>query len=533
MKKRAVLLSLALAVSPLSGCGLFGGELLGKGAISGLIYSNAQGASLADAQIKVLSADKKLLATGKTNKNGQFLIADVPAGTVTVVISTAGGNAEASVEIENGRVTAVTPINIGSQAGSGAALTVTGKVVDEGGGTVSGALITDVTEGAGVSTTSAGDGTFSLILSTLDKPRTLEVSKNGIAATTSVNSSKTTDVTLLLVANSRSITGKVTDETFSDKGLEGAEIKVVGSSISATTNANGEFSLRGVPFTQVSIEASGLEGYSKKTLLIAAGRENLADQNLALDPFGNLRVNLMSENNFITRCYPGGSAAGVGGCGAGLVSAEDNALAIKSAIEGFISIEGTNLNRAISYPPAPAISVLDASGDPIGTVYGGNRVITHTFEGVPGGKRSISVALTGSPVQKGISVVVPALDTIATELIVVKSANSHTTLGDITGKVIGVNTNDLGNVRVNFVTEGQSLGTTTTIDALLATGVTVASDGSYRLFNVPTGTRLVVAGVDAGGGNFTGSTYIPNTVTVINVVEGKANGAPDIKLDSR
>lgn len=533
MKKRAVLLSLVLALSPLAGCGLFGGELQGKGAVSGLIFSNAQGANLADAQVKVLSADKKLLATGKTNKNGQFLIADIPAGTVTVVISTAGGNAESSVQVESGRVTSVAPINIGSQSGSGTALTVTGKVVNEGGGAVGGALITDVTDGVGVSTTSASDGTFSLILSSLEKPRTLEVSKDGIAATTSINSSKTSDITLLLVANSRSLSGRVSDATFTDKFLQGVEVKVVSSSISATTNANGEYTLRGVPFTQVSIEASGLEGYSKKTLLIQAGRDNLTSQDMALDPFGNLRVNLKRQDSFATRCFPGGALAGAGGCGAGFVSAEDNLLAVKAVIEGFISIEGTNLNRTISYPAAPVIPVLDATGEQIGTVFGANHTVTHTFEGVPGGKRSISVALTGSPVQKGISVVVPALDTIATELIIVKTADSHTTLGDIVGKVTGVNANDMNRVKVNYVPEGASLGTTVSIDSLLAAGVSAGSDGSYRLFNVPTGTRLVVAGVDHGGGNFTGSTYIPNTVTVINVVEGIANNAPDIKLSIR
>lgn len=533
MKKRAVLLSVFVALAPLSGCGLFGGEIKGSGAVSGLIFSNSSGTNLAEAQVKVLAEDKKLLATGSTNKNGQFLLTDIPAGLVTVVITSAAGNAEAEIEVVAGRVASVTPINIGSQAGSGTALTVTGKVVDQNNNTVSGAVITDVTEGAGITATSAGDGTFSLILSSLDKPRTLEVTKDGISATSSVSIGKTSDVTLQLIANSRSISGKITDATFTDKGLEGAEIKIAGSPISATTNASGEYTVRGVPFTQVTLEAGGLDGYAKKTNIIQAGRDNITGQNLALDPFGNLRVNLARESEFVTRCFPGGAQAGVGGCGAGFVSAEDNILAVKAAIEGFISIENTSLVRKIGYPSAPEIPVLDATGEQIGTVWGANHTITETFEGVPGGKRSISVALTGSPVQKGISVVVPARDTIATELIIIYSADSHVTLGDIVGKVTGVNANDIGNVRVNFVPAGQSLGSTANIDSLLASGVTVASDGSYRLFNVPTGTRLVVAGVDAGGGNFTGSTYIPNTVTVINVVEGVANNAPDVKLDSR
>ena len=57
------------------------------------------------------------------------------------------------------------------------------------------------------------------------------------------------------------------------------------------------------------------------------------------------------------------------------------------------------------------------------------------------------------------------------------------------------------------------------------------SDGtySYRLRNISTGTRLIIAGVVNSSGKLDAN-YLPNTYVLLNVVGGIVNNAPDLAL---
>jgi hypothetical protein len=552
---------LAVSLALLAGCTP---PTIATGAIAGSISSNNPDA-LKGATVRVLDKNNNQVATGKATANGQYLLSGIPAGDMTVIVNTNQNSEQVSITIYPGQVSEVPRMELTKAASNAIPQAVTGKVLDRSGSPISGATVTDLTGGtANAQTTTNDKGEFVLTVAGLDKPRNLEVSKDNLVTTTSVTADKLTNVTVTLIPNARSIAGVVKDAVFSDNALSGVTIKVNGTSISTVTDTNGAFSLRGVPFDRVTLEASGRDGYSTSTLIQDTGRDNVTDATLKMTPFGNIVVHLQAQNSPYepgisiqqnVQNFPGSfKYFDKNGDGKGSDPNDntnfdpgewvyDNWYAVKNGIKAGIQIKGTSVSQEFDYPPAEKITVLSRGGATMGEVWSANIGVTQTLRGVPGGRQDVSISLTGHYVQKSISTVIQPLETVSTDLIVAKRVQENVTIGDIVGKVLGVRAEDMSKVKVGFLANGDQIDmtlnapdpkrpTTRTVKEVLDGGVTPDANGNYRLFNVPTGTRIVVGGVSDGAGGYN-STYIPNSVSLLNVVEGLANQAPDMNIQSR
>jgi hypothetical protein len=545
------------------------------GAISGSIASN-NAEALKGATIRVLDRNNTQVATGKTTPNGQYLVSGIPAGDMTVIVNTAQNSEQANVTIYPGRVSEVPRMELTKAASNVAPQAVTGKVLDANGSPVSGAVVTDLTGGtANAQATTNGQGEFALSLTGLDKPRSLEIVKDNLVTTTTVTQDKLTNVTVTLIPNARSLTGVIKDAVFSDNTLGGVTVKVNGTSISTTSNTDGSFTLRGVPFDRVTLEASGRDGYSPATQVQDGGRDNVSDVTLKMTPFGNLVVHVQPENAPITEGitwrenvtnFPtsfkyfdkngdgrGSDPTDPTNFDPGEWEYDNYKALLGSPHAATIQIKGTTVTDNFEIAVANKRSVLSRAGTVMGEVYDRNFFITRVLRGVPGGRQDVSVSLAGHNIQKSLSVVIQPLETVSTDLVVLKRVDSNTTVGDIVGKVLGIRAEDMSKVRIGYIpidhvidmtltafdpkrphvlTLAEALDGTNRITPPLPAGVTPDSSGRYRLFNVPTGSRLVVGGVSDGSGGYN-SVYIPNTVSLLNVVAGLSNQAPDLNLQIR
>lgn len=511
-----------------------------------------------------------------------LIFTEVPSGTRTVSVVLSGkGRQTVNVNVSAGQ-TSLAEVVFPSTINTGP-VNVSGKVVDQNGAAVVGATVTDVTDGLGVSATTIAGGVFTMTLPTLGAGRTLEITNGVLTTTTTVNSSNVNNVLVTLIANARTLTGYVKDATTTNLYLNGAIVRVAGTNISYTSKfdqvsqKDGYFELRGAPVTALSLEVE-ISGYAKTTSPVLAGVVSpQAVGDIAVNPTGNLRVNYKLYDAWQVLGFPGRAgfacanpltgdcAAAFAACqGAGYVCAADNFRGLENSVEGFISVEGTSLTQSISYPAAPKIDVKvlgpDGQEQTIGQVKGSNYIQTATFTDVPGGNRSVAIAITGTAVQKSSTVFVPAGDTIATELIILRENVASSPVGDVQGLVRGGDAASrtaldaalaLGRVRVSFLRDGESLDLSS--NAALAAKLTGADStamaphsltlvddpvdgalqaGQFRLANVPVGTRVIIAGVDDGAGNYT-VTFIPTSVVVQNVRNGIVNAAPDIIMYSR
>jgi hypothetical protein len=563
----AVTLALLASCSP---------PTVATGAIAGSITSNNPDA-LKGATVRVLDKNNTEVASGKTTANGQYLLSGIPAGDVTVVVNTSQNSDQANITIYPGRVAQVPRMELTRASTNVAPQSITGKVVDVSGNGVANATITDLTGGTTNAQTVTNDkGEFTLSVTGLDKPHSLEVAKDNLITTTTVTAEKLTNVSVTLIPNARSVTGTVKDAVFSDNALSDVTVKVNGTSIATTTDKDGVFTLRGVPFDRVTLEASGREGYSASTLVQDQGRENVTGLTLNMTPYGNLVVHLQAESSPVSPAesvldnvlkFGGsfhffnkdGSIAPAAGNERALNPSDpnayfdsgeweyDNQLVWRNALQGTIQIKGTSISQNFDYAATEKREILSRAGTKMGDAYFANPIFTTTLRGVPGGRHDVSVSLTGHSIQKSISVVVQPLETVSTDLIILKRVDYNVTVGDVVGKILGIRPEDMANVRVGYVSKDETIdmsdspdlrkaGVLTLKDVLAPSNpkrvVTPDANGRYRLFDVPTGTRLIVAGVSDGAGGFN-SIYIPNTVSLLNVVAGQANQAPDLTLQLR
>ena len=244
-------------------------------------------------------------------------------------------------------------------------------------------------------------------------------------------------------------------------------------------------------------------------------------------------------------------------------------------ISGTIQIEGTDIVQQFSYPATPTVLPKPKCG--IGdnkdekTVYLNNFQLSIPVNNLPGGEYTISVSLAFHETQKGIRLVVPSKDTISTELIQMRRVKRILSVGDVVGRVVikDQNNNNLANnpgVKVRALalkgevdlrdqallkklfSAPQAEITTTTGDTevanlsgsissygdvdLAATADNNLQSGQYVLKNVPTGTRVIVAGVIDASGNLI-SDYLISSYSSLNVVSSTVNQAPDSVITKR
>ena len=213
-----------------------------------------------------------------TGADGGYTL-QVPGGTSTITAALAGyQSASESVTVTAGQSTQaatlqIQPINPGN---------VTGTVVDGNGQPLSGATVS----AAGLTTSTAGDGSYAL--NNLPAGQTtIQASLTGFqSGSTSVNvvaSATTTAPAITLVSSSGSITGSV--KTTAGAAIVGASVGYGGGT--ATTDANGNYTLTGVPVGTVQLVASA-SGFQSVTqsVTVNGGATSTANFALAAAPTG-------------------------------------------------------------------------------------------------------------------------------------------------------------------------------------------------------------------------------------------------------
>ena len=512
-----------------------------------------------NATIKVMNEKGEVISTTKANDRGQFVVSDIPPGTVKVNVSTVQSSVEKQAEVKAGKVTALNQILLeNSFGGGGGPVTITGKVIDQAGQPIAEGTITDITGGKTTSTTKTdSEGKFSLIVEQIDKSRTLEIVSGNLITSTTVTAEKTTDLSLTLIANSRTITGTVKDRVNTNLPIKDVIVAVGGSSVSTTTDVNGKFTLRGISLNQLTIEASGMEGYNKGSVVlnsVMAGEQS-SDVTIYMVPIGSLRVNIARADSFIIGCFDEDCAPSGNNISPCIQPAEtpenNNVFSHSDPLEGTVIIEGTNIKQTFSYPATPIkeiFSLCGAEKQKIGEVKVGNVVKSFEINNIEGGIKRLTVSMTGMEVQKGLEVAIPSRDIVSTELILLYQVQPAIIFGDVAGKITGVDSADLPNVRVNtlaisepfdmtgLLTRLQYFGATSTftpstLETILNKGVTVDSSGNYLLTKVPTGTRILIAGVYDSTAALYDVKYISKAIVLLNVIGGKVNPAPDINIE--
>lgn len=207
-----------------------------------------------------------------TGSDGIYTL-QLPGGTATITAALGGyQNASESVTVTTGQSTQaptlqIQPTNPGN---------VTGSVVNSSGTGLAGASVS----AAGLSTTSAADGSYTL--SNLPAGQTtiqasLTGFQSGSASVTVVAATTTTAPVITLVSGSGSITGSV--KNTSGGAIAGASVGFGGGT--ATTDANGNYILTGVPVGTVQLVASA-SGFQSVTQSVTVTGGNTSTANFTL-----------------------------------------------------------------------------------------------------------------------------------------------------------------------------------------------------------------------------------------------------------
>lgn len=208
-----------------------------------------------------------------TGADGGYTL-QVPAGSSTLTAALAGyQSASESVTVTAGQSTQaatlqIQPINPGN---------VTGTVVDGNGQPLSGATVS----AAGLTTSTAADGSYAL--NSLPAGQTtikasLTGFQSGSTSVTVVAATTTAAPAITLVSSSGSITGSV--KTTAGAAIAGASVGFGGGT--ATTDANGNYTLTGVPVGTIQLVASA-SGFQSVTqsVTVNGGATSTANFTLA------------------------------------------------------------------------------------------------------------------------------------------------------------------------------------------------------------------------------------------------------------
>lgn len=367
------------------------------------------------------------------------------------------------------------------------------------------------------------------------------------------------------IDNIRTVQGVLRDETNSNLVVPNVKISIEGTDLSTVTGSDGRFVINGAPLNPFILKAEKITGYTGSSVQVSQANEKqeIVEQDISLRPLGNILVSFTSE-----------SVPGIGG-GSNCIQGfncvyldqsnppafndprYDNTLAVTTELSAELNVKGTSISQTIAYPPAPVEndeitlppSVGDDNTKPV-RLRQGNVVISVLLKDVPGGRQTVTMSMTGHQTQKSIDIFVPPADTVSSELIVLHRVSAAKGIGDVKGVIKGIDPEDVGNVRVNYldISDSQSYlpstGETvanlqTRIQGSLSDGVPlITTDPAgnplpapyFYLKNVPTGTRITVVAGPIGGEK---DCYIPNSAVLLNVEQGRLNFAPDITLNKR
>ena len=451
-----------------------------------------------------------------TNAQGQFTLTSVSEGTY-VISATAGGYIGQSQSVTVGPGALVTQnfsltLNRGSIAGS-----VTDAVTTQ---PIPGATI--ALSGGGTATTDAsGHYAFGDIL---PGSYTLTVSAANYAGRSQsviVSAGTTVTQNFTLAPNPGTISGSVTDSSTSQP-VSGAAVSYSGGS--ATTNAQGQYSLTGVLEGTYTVTASA-SGYSGSSQTITIGPGESAAQNFSLAPQPGSITGTVTDS--VTRqALSGATVAYAGGSGItnasgqySLANVAEGSYSVTASAGNYASVgqvvavgAGATVTQNFALAPNPGTItgvVSDAStGLPLSgaTVsYSGGSTSTnasgqYTLSAVTEGSYTVTTSAAGYGTQA-------TTDSVGPGAVVTQNVALSQAPGSVTGTVTSAATA----LPVSGASVTYSGGSTTT-----------NASGGYTLSNVPSGTYSVTVTATGYQAQSQALTVNPGGASTRNFVLGLA-----------
>lgn len=395
--------------------------------------------------------------------------------------------------------------------------------------------------------------------------------------------------------NIRSISGKIIDKTNSNIFLKDIKVKVQGSSVSARSDKDGNFTLSGAPVEPFILEVESPKGYAPFNVEIPPAtfdnsqKPQNVTQDLALSPVGSVQVNFIAESapgfdrlpcelnlnppapapngSFVSfvnpQSYINCFAFTMTGPNGSDIPEYDNTYFVDVPLRATITVEGTGITQTVTYPITP-FRILYGSDPTTGDTvkisdraHAANVVFSVQLDNVPGGRQSITISMDGHQTQKSLPVYIPPNDTISTELITLYRVQPISSFGDVKGVIKGSQPLPAGKeLRIVYLDLKDSfnyiptVGDKTNPDLLAAiqsalasgpkTTATEVKDAQgnflrheFYLKNVPTGSRIMLAAAVVNSDDTLSDCYIPNTSVLLNVRASQINLAPDLELTRR
>ena len=438
-----------------------------------------------------------------SDASGNFTVTKVPAGTHDVVIGDTErtrGKTVPGVSVSAQRDNRIEDITVETKPQFG---TVSGRVTDPDSKGVAGVVI----EAAGKSATTGADGRYSIagvptgsvsVTVTDGVPAGYSVSG---AQQKNVTTAGVSDVNFSTTRDTGTVSGRVTDP--SDNGVAGVVVRAAGKP--ATTDAQGRYSISGVPTgsTSIAVDAGSVPaGYSVSGPLT----RNLTTSGLSGIDFSTIRETGRVSGRVTDPSGNGVAGVVVRAAGKPATTDADGRYAIaqvpvgdteirvdESSVPAGYSVSGP-LTRNVTTAGVSDVNfsttretgtvsgrVTDPSGNGVAnvTVTAGGKTATtnadgdYSIAGVPTGSTSISVVRSSVPA--GYSVNGPLDRNVTTAG--VSDVNFSTTrdTGTVSGRVLGPDSKGVANVTV---TAGGKTATTN-------------ADGNYSIAGVPTGTTTI------------------------------------------
>lgn len=221
--------------------------------------------------------------TVTTDANGNYTLANLPAGAATITASASGfANGTANVTVVAGTTTSAPAITLGSSSG-----TITGTVTSSTGAAIAGASVgygggTTTTSSTGTYTlTGVPAGTVQLVASATGfQSSTQSVTVAG-GATATANFTLTASTT-----GAGTVTGKITNAS---TGAALASATVSWSGGSTTSSSTGVYTLKNVTAGTVKVTASKT-GYLPRTLSVSLASGGTATLNIPIATAGKISV---------------------------------------------------------------------------------------------------------------------------------------------------------------------------------------------------------------------------------------------------
>ncbi len=225
--------------------------------------------------------------SGTTDGTGAFSITGVTASTTYTLTASLAGYQDATMSVPV-QTTDVTSLAV-TMTPTPTSVIVSGTVTDAASSNPLANVSLTLDDGAGntLSATSATDGTFSFTGVPVSTTYTLTATLTGYQDATQQVPVQTADVTSLTVSMTASTTttwsvsGTVTDADNNNAPIVGATVSIASPSVTATTDAQGNFTLTGVPDGTYDVQATAT-GYNPGTQSVTVSGADVTGVNISL-----------------------------------------------------------------------------------------------------------------------------------------------------------------------------------------------------------------------------------------------------------